>query len=159
MKRVLFNTTDSYAPLALRILLATVLFPHGAQKLTGWFGGYGFEGTMTYFTKQVGLPWIVGFVVIIVEFFGPLFLLLGFVTRFWSLGVVSVMTGVVLTTFNRYFFMDWFGVQKTEGFEFFLLAIGMAASLLISGGGKFSMDAKLGRKATFSSLDKRARAA
>src|SRR5437868_7306143 len=130
MKKFLFNTNDSYAPLALRLLLGGVLFPHGAQKLLGWFGGFGFNGSMHYFTDQVGLPSAVGFAVIMIEFFGPIFLLLGFATRLWSLGIVAVMTGVIVTTFNQYFFMNWFGTQKTEGFEFFLLAIGMASSLV-----------------------------
>lgn len=141
MKRYIFNTTDGYAPLPVRMLLALVLFPHGAQKLLGWFGGFGFAGSMSYFTTGAGLPWIIGFLVIIIEFFGPLFILVGFATRIWSLGILAVMTGVVATTFNQYFFMNWFGSQKTEGYEFFLLAIGMALSLVISGSGKYSIDA------------------
>jgi putative oxidoreductase len=159
MKKFLFNTTDSYAPLALRFLLAAVLFPHGAQKLLGWFGGFGFDGTMHYFTDQVGIPSFVGFAVIIIEFFGPIFLLLGFATRLWSLGVIGIMVGVIATTFNQYFFMNWFGTQKTEGFEFFLLAIGMSLSLLISGGGAYSIDVMLGSKPTVASLRKNALAA
>jgi putative oxidoreductase len=140
MKKMIFETSNNYAPVALRILLSLVLFPHGAQKLLGWFGGFGFDGSMEYFTGTVGLPWIVGFMVIIIEFFGPIFLLLGFATRLWSLGVLSVMVGVIITSFNDYFFMNWFGTQKTEGYEFFLLAIGMSLSLVISGAGKFSID-------------------
>jgi putative oxidoreductase len=159
MKKLLFSTTDSYAPLALRLLLAGVLFPHGAQKLLGWFNGFGFDGTMHYFTDQVGLPSIVGFAVIVIEFFGPIFLLVGFATRLWSLGIMGIMTGVIATTFNQYFFMNWFGTQKTEGFEFFLLAIGMSLSLVISGSGKMSIDARLMLKAKITSLRKKAIAA
>ncbi|HEV7329456.1 MAG TPA: DoxX family protein [Flavisolibacter sp.] len=145
MKKIVFSTTGNYAPLALRLLLSFVLFPHGAQKLFGWFGGFGFEGSMAYFTQDVGLPWIIGFAVIMIEFFGPLFLVLGLGTRLWSLGILAIMTGVIVTTFNDYFFMNWFGSQKAEGYEFFLLAIGMALSLIISGGGKFSLDAFISR--------------
>ncbi len=140
MKRILFSTNDSAAPMLLRLFLAFVLFPHGAQKLLGWFGGFGFEGTMQYFTGMRGLPWIVGFVVILIEFFGPMALLLGFAVRFWSLAIAAVMTGIILTTFTDYFFMNWFGDHKSEGMEFFLLTIGMAVALIISGGGKFSVD-------------------
>ena len=143
MKKVIFSTGNNYAPLALRLVLSSVLFPHGAQKLLGWFGGFGFQGSMGYFTGDVGLPWIVGLTVIIIEFFGPLFLLLGLGTRIWSLGILSIMIGIIITTFNDSFFMNWFGSQKTEGYEFFLLAIGMALSLVISGGGKYSIDAFL----------------
>lgn len=145
MKKVVFHTSGNYAPLALRLLLSFVLFPHGAQKLLGWFGGFGFEGSMVYFTQDVGLPWIVGFTVVIIEFFGPIFLVVGLATRLWSLGILAIMTGVIITTFNDYFFMNWFGSQKAEGYEFFLLAIGMALSLIVSGGGKYSIDALIGK--------------
>lgn len=140
MKKKLYSAGDSYAPLALRLLLSIVIFPHGAQKLFGWFGGFGYDGTMAYFTQTVGLPWFLGFAVIIIEFFGPIFILLGFATRLWSFGIMAVMAGIIITTINQYFFMNWFGKQPTEGFEFFLLAIGMSVSLLISGAGKYSLD-------------------
>ncbi len=145
MKTWILKKTDSTAPLLLRLFTAIVLFPHGAQKLLGWFGGFGFEGSMNYFTGTENLPWVVGFAVIIIEFFGSLFLLLGFATRFWSLAIAGVMTGVILTSFTNYFFMNWFGNQKTEGMEFFLLAIGMSLSLVISGAGRFSIDALISK--------------
>jgi putative oxidoreductase len=144
MKRLFINTNEEdYSPAVIRLLLGIVFFPHGAQKLLGWFGGVGFESSMTYFTQQVGLPYVAGMVVIFIEFFGSLFLVLGFATRLWGLGILAVSTGIILTTFNDYFFMNWFGNQKEEGYEFFLLMIGMSISLIISGGGKFSMDALL----------------
>src|SRR5689334_14178202 len=70
MKNKLFITNDSWSMVILRVVLGLVVFAHGAQKLFGWFGGYGFEGSMNYFTNTVGLPWIIGFIVIILEFFG-----------------------------------------------------------------------------------------
>jgi putative oxidoreductase len=143
MKKLIFTTRETGAPLFVRIFLGLVLFPHGAQKLLGWFGGFGLEGTMDYFTGTVGLPWLVGFLVIIVEFFGSLALILGFAVRLWSIAMAVVMTGVIITHFSTYFFMDWFGIQKTEGMEFFLLAIGMAISLVYSGAGAWSIDALL----------------
>lgn len=143
MKRLLFSTNQSLAPLLLRLFLAFVLFPHGAQKLLGWFGGFGFAGTMTYFTETVKLPWLIGLLVIVIEFFGPLALLVGFAVRLWSIAIAIVMTGIILTHFTGYFFMNWFGNQKTEGMEFFLLAIGMAGALIYSGAGRLSIDAGL----------------
>ena len=140
MKKKLFRTSNSYAPLTLRLLLGIVIFAHGAQKLLGWFGGFGFEGNMHYFTIDRGLPWSIGFLVILIEFFGPLALFIGFATRIASLAIMTVMTGILFTTFTDNFFMNWYGTQKTEGFEFFLLAIGMSLSLVISGGGKLSVD-------------------
>ena len=143
MTHIILKTDNNVGPVFLRLFLAIVLFPHGAQKLLGWFGGFGFTGSMQYFTETVGLPWVVGFVVILIEFVGPVALLLGFAVRFWSLAIASVMTGVILTHFTAYFFMNWFGTQPTEGMEFFLLAIGMATSLVYSGAGRFSIDAWL----------------
>jgi len=140
MKMQLHNQSD-LSKLFLRIFLGLVIFPHGAQKLLGWFGGYGFEGSMAYFTGTAHLPWIVGFMVTIIEFFGPLAIILGVGTRYWSFALACVMTGVILTTFTSYFFMNWFGNQKTEGMEFFLLAIGMSLALTIAGAGRFSIDA------------------
>ncbi|CAN5657921.1 DoxX family protein [soil metagenome] len=148
MKHFIFKTSNTTAPLFLRLFLAIVLFPHGAQKLLGWFNGFGFEGTMGYFTGTVGLPWIIGFLVIIIEFVGPLALILGFAVRFWSIAIAVVMTGIILTNFTGYFFMNWFGIQKTEGMEFFLLAIGMALSIAYSGAGRFSIDSMLQKKFT-----------
>lgn len=142
MKQIL-KTNSSIAPLIVRVFLGLVIFPHGAQKLTGWFGGYGFIGTMQYFTESEGLPWIVGFTVILVEFFGALSLILGFAVRFWSLAMAAVMAGVIFTNFNDFFFMNWFGTQPEEGMEFFLLAIGMSGSLVYSGAGAFSIDGQL----------------
>ena len=147
MKKLLFATNDSYAPTILRLLLGTVLFAHGAQKLLGWFGGYGFEGTMGFFTGTVGLPWIVGFLVIMIEFFGSLSLLLGFATRLWSVSMIFLFIGIMVTShLSNGFFMNWYGSQKGEGIEYFLLSIGMALSLAVSGAGKFSIDRLLIRK-------------
>jgi putative oxidoreductase len=146
MKKVIFHTNDAISPIFVRLLLAIVLFAHGAQKLLGWYGGFGFDGTMSYFTETVGLPWIIGFIVIIIEFFGPIFLVLGLATRIWSLGILIVMAGIIVTSFNKYFFMNWSNTQPEEGYEFFLLAIGMSLSLIVSGSGSWSVDKHLGRK-------------
>src|SRR4051812_16985100 len=93
------KTSNSIAPVVVRIFLSIVLFPHGAQKLFGWFNGGGWQGTMDYFTETVGLPWFVGAAVIIIEFFGPIAILLGFQTRLWSIAIACVMTGIIFTTF------------------------------------------------------------
>ena len=146
MKKLLFGGNGGYGPLFTRIALGGVLFPHGAQKLLGWFGGFGFEGSMNYFTQQRGLPWIVGFLVILIEFFGALAIIVGAATRLSAVAMMSVMTAVIITTFNDHFFMNWFGTQKEEGYEFFLLAIGMSASLVISGAGSFSIDKLIMRR-------------
>lgn len=143
MKQIILSTSSQRSPLFLRLFLAIVLFPHGAGKLLGWFGGFGFEGTMNYFTQSEGLPWIVGFLVILIEFFGPLGLLFGFATRLWSIAIFFVMLGIIITNFSEFFYMNWFGTQPKEGMEFFLLILGMTLSLAISGAGRYSIDAML----------------
>ena len=142
MKKLIFSTNGNDGAATLtRTALGIVLFAHGAQKLLGWYGGYGFDGTMGYFTGTVGLPWIVGFLVIVIEFFGALSLILGFATRLWSVAIFFLTVGIVQMAHSQYgFFMNWFGNQKGEGIEFFLLMLGLAASLVFSGSGKFSID-------------------
>lgn len=148
MKKLIFNTnSNSAAPILTRTALGVVLFAHGAQKLLGWYGGYGFKGTMDFFTQTVGLPWIVGFLVIIIEFFGSLSLILGFATRLWSLAMFFMTIGIIQTTHSNYgFFMNWFGNQKGEGVEYFLLMLGLAGSLVFSGAGKFSIDSLIAER-------------
>ena len=136
----LVATGDSFAPLFLRVALGAMMFPHGAQKLLGWFSGYGFTGTMGYFTGTVGTPWVVGLLVILGEFFGSLMLIAGFGTRFAAASLVLIMLGAAWQLRANGFFMNWFGNQKGEGVEFFILAIGIAVALTVTGGGKFSVD-------------------
>src|ERR1700745_3118514 len=104
MIRKLTATHNDVATTVLRLVLGVIFFPHGAQKLLGWFGGYGFTGTMNYFTQTREMPWLVGFLVILIEFFVPLALLSGLATRFCSAALACVMAGIILTTFRTYFF-------------------------------------------------------
>jgi putative oxidoreductase len=141
MKNKLFNTSDSWTPIVLRIILGLVVFPHGAQKLLGWFGGYGFSGSMNYFTDTVGLPWIIGFLVIILEFFGAIALVAGIATRIISALYIVIAIGIIFTSSIQHgFFMNWFGNQGGEGYEYFLLWIGLAVALVLNGGGRYSID-------------------
>jgi putative oxidoreductase len=141
----LVATGDSFAPFFLRLALGLMFFPHGAQKLLGWFGGYGFTGTMGYFTGTVGVPWLVGLLVILGEFFGSLLLLTGFGTRFAAASMMLILLGAVPQHWDNGFFMNWFGQQKGEGLEFFVLALGLAVALVVLGGGKYSVDSLFAR--------------
>lgn len=148
MKKIIFETnSNNWAATLSRVALGTVLFPHGAQKLLGWFEGFGFDGTMGYFTRTVGLPWIVGLIVIIIEFFGSLSLMLGFATRLWSIAIALLTLGIVQTTHSQYgFFMNWMGNQQGEGIEYFILMLGLTVSLILSGGGRLSVDSWIANK-------------
>ncbi len=140
LKKML-SADDNYSPIVLRVMLGIVMFPHGAQKVLGWFGGYGLEGTLGFLTQQVGLPMIIALLVITGEFLGPLGLIAGFLTRFSAAGIGIIMIGAVFTAhLGNGFFMNWSGKQAGEGFEYHLLAIGIAIALMITGGGKYSLD-------------------
>lgn len=147
MKTAIITTNNSWSPTILRLLLGIVLLAHGSQKFLGWFGGYGFNGTMDFFTNTIGLSWFIGFLVIVIEFFGSIFLIMGFATRVWSVLMIILFSGIIYTSHIQHgFFMNWFGNQKGEGYEFFLVAIGISLSLLLTGGGKFSLDGMIMKK-------------
>ncbi len=135
------ETKSEYTPVVLRVMLGMVIFPHGAQKVLGWFGGHGFEGTLSFFTQQMGIPAMIALLVFAGEFLGSLGLITGFLTRFSAAGIAAIMAGAVTTVhLGNGFFMNWSGNQAGEGFEFHLLVIGMAIALMITGGGKYSLD-------------------
>ncbi|AOP34685.1 hypothetical protein A0128_12975 [Leptospira tipperaryensis] len=141
MLETLFSTSSDLGPFVLRVVLGIVIFPHGAQKLLGWFGGYGFKGTMGYFTGTAGLPAIVAFLVIIGESLGSVALVFGLFTRFTALSIAIIMLGATLLVHREHgFFINWFGAQKGEGYEFHLLAIGAALALVFTGAGAYSLD-------------------
>jgi putative oxidoreductase len=147
MKNLIFSTGNGWTGFVLRLTAAIIMFPHGAQKLLGWFNGFGFAGVMNYFTETVHLPWIIGFLVIIIEFFAPIALLLGFATRISAVLLSFVVLGVIFTvTGQNGFFMNWHGTNAGEGYEFFLLFLGLLISLIITGGGKYSADGVLAKK-------------
>jgi putative oxidoreductase len=150
MYDLLFSTDPSaILPLILRLSVGAIMLPHGTQKLFGWFGGYGFSGTMGFLTQTMRLPWLMGLLVILIESVGSLFLLVGLFTRLSAMGLIAVMLGAVLTSHVQHgFFMNWDGDRQGEGYEFHLLVIGMAVALLISGSGALSLDAVLYRLLT-----------
>src|SRR5271168_5535153 len=139
LKRVM-STSNDVTFTILRLVLGVVFFAHGAQKLLGWFGGYGFHGTMGFF-EHMGMPAPVAFLIICTEFFGGLGLIVGLLTRIAALGIGGEMIGAIfLVHLPNGFFMNWMGTQKGEGFEYHLLVIAMAAALLLRGAGAFSLD-------------------
>lgn len=145
MIRKLFQTDKDVTTLILRIALAVVFFPHGAQKVLGWFGGYGFSGTYAFFTSG-GLP---GFLVILLfaaEFLGPIGLLTGLLTRVSAAGIGIAMLVALTTHIPHGFFMNWMGNQQGEGFEFHILAIALSLVLVLKGGGAASIDGAIAEK-------------
>ena len=147
MKKLFDTDPNNWSALVARLALGIVIFPHGAQKLFGWFGGYGFDGTMGFLTSQARLPYIIALLVILIESIGALFVFFGFATRIAALAILANFIGVVFKVHAANgFFMNWTGAQKGEGFEYFLLLLGLTIILLITGGGKASIDAVLIKK-------------
>ena len=141
MIRKLFSTDDNTATAVLRLVLGIVFFAHGAQKMLGWFGGYGFSGTMGFFTGTMHIPAPFAFLAIAAEFFGGVGLILGFLTRIAAFGIAVNMVVAIATVHSAFgFFMNWTGTQKGEGYEYHLLALAVTAFLMIRGAGAFSVD-------------------
>lgn len=144
MLRKIANTTSDPVLTILRLALGIVFFAHGAQKMLGWFGGYGFSGSMGYFTHQLGIPAPFAFLAIVLEFFGGLGLIVGFLSRIPALGIILEMAIVVLMIHRQFgFFMNWSGTQGGEGYEYHLVLIGVALAILIRGSGAWSIDGRL----------------
>ncbi|GBF20740.1 putative oxidoreductase [Arenibacter algicola] len=147
LAKTLLTTNPKIGFSIARLTLGLVIFPHGAQKLLGLFGGYGYSATIDFFTTQMGLPGIIAFSIIMIEFFGSISLILGFISRFWALSLAGMFLGIIYTTqLEHGFFMNWFGNQAGEGFEYSLLIIGLALSIVINGSGKWSIDKLISKK-------------
>ena len=141
MKKNLFAAHNDWTGLIVRLTIGVILFPHGAQKALGLFGGFGFNATLDYFTGTLHLPWLISFLIVFIEFAGSVLLLAGAGSRIWAALVVVLMTGIIFTShIHNGFFMNWFGNQKGEGYEFHLLVIGLSVAVLVNGSGKYSVD-------------------
>ena len=143
-KRLLQTTNDPVFTI-IRLVLGLVFFAHGAQKMLGWFGGYGFSGTLSAFSAS-GMPAPLALFVILTEFFGSVALICGAFARVASGAIALLMVGAIVMVHAHFgFYMNWFGQQKGEGFEYHLLAIGLAVAVLVRGAGSFSIDGLLSK--------------
>src|SRR5947209_14299175 len=134
MLRKLTKTDNSTGTTIIRVLLGLVFFAHGAQKMLGWFGGYGFSGTMGFLTGGLHIPAVFAFLAIAAEFFGGLALIFGAMTRVAAFGIAVTMLVAIAMVHSRFgFFMNWSGNQKGEGFEYHLLAIAISVFLMLEG--------------------------
>jgi putative oxidoreductase len=147
MWKKMIKTDDDIAPLVLRVMLGIVFYFHGMQKLTTMYGGYGFTGTMGFFTEKLGIPAFFAFLAIMAEGIGWAGLISGLLTRVAAFGItVNMIVAVYILHWQNGIFMNWFGNQKGEGFEFHLLAIAIGIVLIIKGGGALSVDRVLSNK-------------
>lgn len=150
LRQRLLATDASTAPLAARVALGLILFPHGAQHALGWFGGYGFSGTLGWMTGPLGFPAPLAAVGIVTELVAPLVLIAGAGGRI-AAGLLFVhMAFAASTHLENGFFMNWFGALKpgAEGFEYHLLTMALALVVVIAGSGRFSLDRLLAGQST-----------
>jgi putative oxidoreductase len=152
MRDAIFSTNrralDSVL-LLLRLALAVVMFPHGAQKVLGWYGGHGLRSTMASLTGRLHIPAPLAALVVLVEFFGPLLLVIGLATRIAALGIgVDMLVAMLKVHLANGFFLNWTGQQKGEGIEYFIYAVAVAAAISIAGPGSYSIDATLAGRVT-----------
>ncbi len=144
MFRKLISTNNDYTVTLVRLVLGVVFFAHGAQKMLGWFGGYGFTGTMGFFTQAMHIPAPLAFLAICAEFFGGLGLLVGLLGRVAAFGIMmNMLVAVFMVHIHNGFFANWSGQQKGEGIEYHLLAIALALVVIIKGSGALSIDRAL----------------
>ena len=144
MIRKLVATDNDAGTALLRLVLGVIFFAHGSQKMLGWFGGYGFSGTMGFFTNVMHIPALFAFLAIAAEFFGGLGLIFGFLTRIAALGIFTNMAVAIALVHHQFgLFMNWTGAQKGEGYEYHLLVLALTVFLMIRGGGAASIDRRL----------------
>jgi len=141
---VVASISAALSPLAepmVRVAAGLLLVPHGAQKLFGWFGGYGIDATSQFFAAKLGLPPSFAVLAGVIEFVGGIALALGLATRAVAAAVVGVMAVAVVYVHLAigFFWTD-------GGYEYPLLWGIVALAFVIRGGGRYSLDALIGRE-------------
>lgn len=137
---IFLGRNQDLAQLFIRGLLGAVMFPHGAQKAFGWFHGPGVQKTLDAFSGM-GFPVWSTYFLIFLESAGALLLIVGLLTRIWALGfLISMSICMALNHIQNGFFMNWYGRQQGEGFEFHLLVIAICLALVVGGSGRYSID-------------------
>ncbi len=139
---LVFGTYPSWSHLVVRLGLGVVFFAHGSQKVLGWFGGPGLKGTIGHFQKGMGVPPAAAVVAALIEFLGGLSMIVGFLARPAALGLIVVMAVAIAKVHAKHGLFINFSMTpgKGHGFEFNLVLIAMALSILIGGAGAWSID-------------------
>jgi len=147
MLRKVVNTNNDFTMTILRLILGVIFLCHGGQKVLGWFGsGLTFSTTMNMFTQQMHIPAPFAFLAIMAEFAGGIGLIVGFLGRIAAFGIISNMVVAVAMVHGKFgLFMNWFGNQQGEGYEYHLLAIAIGLAILVKGSGALSIDRALTR--------------
>jgi putative oxidoreductase len=141
MLTYLLHTNTDWVQLVGRVTLGIVFFAHGSQKMLGWFKGPGLKNSINSMNEHMHIPSVLGFMAIATEFFGGVGLIVGLFSRVAAAGVVVTMVMAIVLVHGRYgLFLNWFGDRKGHGFEYHLLAIALAITVIIRGSGALSLD-------------------
>ena len=147
MFQKLMHTSDDFVLTLLRLALGIVFFAHGAQKVLGWFGGFGFRATLGFFTQQMHIPAVLAVLAIAAEFLGGIGLVIGFLSRVAAFGIATNMVVAVILIHRQFgLFANWYGTQKGEGYEYHILAIAICLAIMIKGSGALSIDRSASRQ-------------
>ena len=158
MLKILVKTENDYTLTVMRLVLGFLFFVHGSQLMLGWFGGYGLSGSMQFFTQKLGIPAPFAFLGIATQFFGGILLLLGLASRFGALTIIGNMVVAIAKVHWQFgLFMNWYGTQKGEGYEYHLLAIALGLAIVVRGSGSLSLDRLLTRTRVPAEADNRRR--
>lgn len=145
--RPIVATTNDVSLAICRLVLGIIFFIHGSQLTLGWFGGFGFKGTMQFMTTQLGIPAIFAAVAILAQFLGGLGLIVGLLSRIAAFGIACVMIVAVFKIHLAVgFFMNWYGAQKGEGYEYHLLVLALCLLIMVKGSGALSIDSILSKE-------------
>lgn len=144
MLRKIVNTNNDFTLTVLRLVLGVIFLAHGGQKVFGLFGGQTFGATMNMFTEGMHIPAPLAFLAIMAEFAGGIGLIVGFLGRIAAFGIICNMLVAIFMVHSKFgFFMNWFGNQQGEGYEYHLLAIALAFAIMVKGSGALSIDRAL----------------
>jgi putative oxidoreductase len=138
------DTLDSLALFTARLVLGVVFFAHGAQKVLGWFGGFGLSGTLGYLQNTLGVPAPFAIAGVLAEFVVSILLIAGVLTGFAAIvAILQMLAAIYLSHVKDGFFMNYFGQLPAgrEGYEYNIVLIGLSLVLLIAGAGRYSLDA------------------
>lgn len=134
-----FATAHDPTLALMRVILGIIFFMHGFQKAFGWFGGFGFHGTMHFFTGMLHIPAFFALLAILAESVGSILLLLGFFTRFAAFCLlVDMMVAIFRVHVTHGFF-------SPMGYEYPLTVAALAFLIMIKGAGSVSIDYALGK--------------
>ncbi len=150
--QALLGSNGGFASLILRVPVGLILAAHGAQKLFGWFGGYGLEGTGQWMAS-IGLEpgYLMALLAGSAEFFGGLALVLGLLTRPAALvSALTMLVAIFAVHFSNGLFMS------NNGYEYALNLFAVTVALTFQGGGRFSLDGLLQRQMGGAGLNQQA---